>query len=67
MWLYEKLITIDNNKRFLNNGGGFTRIKKAFAEIGRVKFINSLEEDTFKIILPGAKILFKNNKLKNKK
>ena len=28
-----KLITIDNNKRFLNNGGGFTRIKKAFAEI----------------------------------
>lgn len=66
MWLYEKLITLDNNKRFLNNGGGFTRIKKAFTGIGRVKFINSLEEDSFKIILPGAKIIY-NNKLKTKK
>lgn len=28
MWLYEKLITLDDNKRFLNDGLGFYRIKK---------------------------------------
>ncbi len=30
MWLYEKLVTLDENKRFLNNEGGFGRIKKPF-------------------------------------
>jgi predicted HTH transcriptional regulator len=53
MWLYEKLITLDNNKRFLNNGQGFTRIKRAFSGKAYVKFVNSTEEDSFKIILPG--------------
>lgn len=53
MWLYEKLITLDNNKRFLNNGQGFTRIKKSFSGKAYVKFINSVDEDSFKIILPG--------------
>lgn len=53
MWLYEKVITLDNNKRFLNNGQGFLRIKKAFNNNRKVKYINSIKEDYFKVVLPG--------------
>lgn len=53
IWLYEKLITLDEKKRFLNNGKGFTRIRDAFKGKGRVRFINSRVEHSFKVILPG--------------
>lgn len=53
IWLYEKLITIDEKKRFLNNGKGFSRIKDSFKGKGRVRFINSNVEHSFKVILPG--------------
>lgn len=53
MWIYEKLITLDDNKNFLNNEGGFSRIKSAFKGKGKVKFINSQLENSFKVILPG--------------
>jgi len=53
IWLYEKLITLDEKKRFLNSGRGFTIIKDAFKRKGRVKFINSRVEHSFKVILPG--------------
>lgn len=53
MWIYEKLITLDDNNMFLNNGCGFSRMKKAFKGKGRVKFINSKCENSFKVILPG--------------
>lgn len=56
IWIYEKLITLDNNKRFLNNGGGFFRMKKAFYNLGKVKFINCIEDNYFKVILPGTNI-----------
>lgn len=52
IWLYEKLITLDEKKRFLNNGRGFMRIKDAFKNKGKVKFINSRIEHSFKVILP---------------
>ena len=55
IWLYEKLITIDDKKRFLNNGKGFTRIKEAFKNKGKVRFVNSRVEHSFKVILPGCK------------
>lgn len=55
IWLYEKLITLDEKKRFLNNGKGFTRIRDAFKGKGRVRFINSRAEHSFKVILPGVK------------
>ncbi|MGL4772700.1 MAG: AlbA family DNA-binding domain-containing protein [Clostridium sp.] len=55
MWIYEKLITLDDNKMFLNNGRGFSRIKNSFKNIGRVKFINSKADNSFKVILPGIK------------
>ena len=56
IWIYEKLITSDNNKRFLNNGRGFSRMKKAFYGVGKVKLINSIKDDYFKVILPGVSI-----------
>lgn len=52
MWLYEKLITLDNNKRFTNDGRGIYRIKNSFKN-KNVKFINSIRENYFKVILPG--------------
>ena len=54
IWLYEKLITLDEKKRFLSSGRGFTIIKDAFKGKGRVKFINSRVEHNFKVILPGV-------------
>lgn len=53
MWLYEKLITLDDCNRFLNNGRGFKRMRNAFQ--GKTKFINSKSEDAFKVLLPGVK------------
>lgn len=55
MWLYEKLITLDENNVLLNNGRGFSRMKKAFRGRGRIKFINSRSENSFKVIFPGGK------------
>ncbi len=54
MWLYEKLITLDDNKRFLNNGQGLLRIKKSFNN-KKVRFVNSAKEDYFKVVLPGIR------------
>lgn len=54
MWIFEKLITIDNNNRFLNSGRGFIKMKKAFKNRGKVIFINSQEENVFKVIYPGV-------------
>ncbi len=55
MWLYEKLITLDDNKRFLNNGQGLLRIKKSFNNNKKVRFVNSAKEDYFKVVLPGIR------------
>lgn len=56
MWIYDKLISLDDDKVFINNGGGLKRIKEAFRGRGRVKFINSTIEDCFKVILPYIKV-----------
>ena len=53
IWLYEKLITLDDKKRFSNSGRGFTIIKESFKGKGKVKFVNSMVEHSFKVILPG--------------
>ena len=55
IWLYEKLITLDDKKRFLNNGEGFSRIRDAFKNRGKVRFVNSRVEHSFKVILPGCR------------
>ncbi len=56
IWLYEKLISLDEKRRFLNSGRGFTIIKNSFKGKGRVKFINSRAEHSFKVILPSIEI-----------
>ncbi|OOM77261.1 divergent AAA domain protein [Clostridium puniceum] len=53
IWLYEKLISLDDKKRFLSGGRGFTIIRNSFDRRRRVKFVNSRTEHSFKVILPG--------------
>lgn len=60
MWIYEKLMTLDKNKRFLQSGRGFSKMKKAFKGYGKVIFINSIESNSFKVIYPGIKINYLN-------
>ncbi len=55
MWIYEKLIAIDNKKRFMNSGQGLSKMKKAFKSSGRVIFINSSSDNSFKVVFPGAR------------
>lgn len=56
MWLYEKLITLDEKKRFLNNGRGFKRIKQSFEGVGGINIINSTMENSFNVVLPGINL-----------
>lgn len=51
-WLYQRLITIDERKRFIKSGIGMSRIRQAFEGIGTVKFINLGKQNSFKVILP---------------
>lgn len=53
MWIYEKMIILDEKKRFNQARRGFSFMKKAFKNHGKVKFINSAENNCFKVILPG--------------
>lgn len=53
LWIYDKLLLLDDKKRFSNSFSGFTRMKKAFKNIGKVSFINSMLNNCFKVIYPG--------------
>lgn len=55
MWLYEKILTLDEKGRFANKLAGFNIIKRAFKKKGTVHFINDQHINTFKVILPGIK------------
>lgn len=52
LWIYDKLITLDDKNRFINDGRGIERVRNAFINKGRVRFINSTLENCFKVILP---------------
>ena len=52
MWIYDKLISLDEGKRFINDGNGLVRIKEAFTGKRKVRLINSSLDDCFKVILP---------------
>ncbi|PRR79012.1 Divergent AAA domain protein [Clostridium liquoris] len=56
MWIYEKLITMDSEERFVNTGRGFFRMKRYFKGKGRLTFVNSIKENSFKIIYPGISL-----------
>lgn len=45
-------ISLDEGKRFINDGNGIVRIKEAFKGKRKVRLINSTLEDCFKVILP---------------
>lgn len=53
MWIYEKMIALGNEKVFSKDLRGFSKMKKMFRGHGDIKFINSLEDDSFKVIFPG--------------
>lgn len=55
MWIYDKLIAIDDKKRFVKSGKGITRMKKAFDKYGKVIFVDSKDDNSFKVIFPGIK------------
>jgi len=60
MWIYEKILSMDSKRRLLKSEKGFTKMKKLFKNMGRVIFINNINENSFKVIFPGI------NKLKHK-
>jgi len=51
-WLYQRLITIDERRRFVKADMGMRRIRKAFEKTGKVRFINLIKQNSFKVILP---------------
>ncbi|MDF2882090.1 MAG: putative ATP-binding protein [Clostridiaceae bacterium] len=53
MWIYEKLLTIDEEKKLYNTGNNVLYIKKPFFGKGKVIFVNSIRENCLKVILPG--------------
>lgn len=53
MWIYDKLIALDDKNRFLKSDRGFSIMKKSFKRIGKVLFINSISNDFFKVVYPG--------------
>jgi len=55
MWIYDKLIALDDRKRFTKSGKGFARMKKSFRKYGKVIFVDSKDDNTFKVIFPGIK------------
>lgn len=52
-WLYQRLLILDNKKRFLKTGTGMKRIYDAFKQHGGVKFANNEKRNLFKVVLPG--------------
>jgi len=52
-WLYQRLLILDNKRRFLKTGTGMKRIYEAFKQHGGVKFMNNEKRDLFKVVLPG--------------
>lgn len=55
MWIYEKVIALDSKSKIISSGMGFKRMQKAFRNKGRVNFINSINDNEFKVIYPGVK------------
>ena len=52
MWIYDKLISLDEGKRVINYGNGLVRIKEAFKGKRKVRLINSTLDNCFKVVLP---------------
>lgn len=51
-WLYQRLVIVDDKKRFLKYGLGLNKIRQAFDNMGKVKFINLGRNNSFRVVLP---------------
>jgi len=51
-WLYQRLLAMNQGKRFLDAGNGMSRMKEAFQGKGKIRFINLGSKNLFKVILP---------------
>ncbi len=51
MWLYDRLIALDDQKRFNESGIGLIRMQKALQHKGHFKVINSKKSNLFKLII----------------
>ena len=54
MWIYEKLIMLDDKNRFSKSGSGFLVMRKAFKGIGKIKIIEYKEGESVRVIFPGT-------------
>lgn len=54
IWIYEKMVILDRKGRFTKVSKGFSKVKRIFKGYGKVIFVNSLEDNIFKVILPGV-------------
>lgn len=53
-WLYQRLLLTDNGDRFLNNPIGIRTLNNSFDRYGlRVKYVNLVRKNLFKVVLPG--------------
>lgn len=53
-WLYQRLLLTDKEDRFLNNPIGIRTLNNSFEKYGlKVKYINLIKKNMFKVILPG--------------
>ncbi|MEA4973438.1 MAG: putative DNA binding domain-containing protein [Candidatus Metalachnospira sp.] len=53
-WLYQRLLLTDKDDRFLNNPIGIRTLNNSFEKYGlKVKYINLIRKNLFKVILPG--------------
>ena len=54
-WLYQRLLLIDKGDRFLNNPIGIRTLNNSFDRYGlRVKYVNLVRKNLFKVVLPGT-------------
>lgn len=53
-WLYQRLLLTDKNDRFLNSPIGIRTLNDSFDKFGlKVKYINLIKKNLFKVVLPG--------------
>lgn len=53
-WLYQRLLLTDKYDKFLNNPIGLRTLNNSFEKYGlKVKYINLIKKNLFKVVLPG--------------
>ncbi len=54
-WLYQRLLLTDRKDRFINSPIGIRTLNDSFEQYGlKVKYINLIKKNLFKVILPGT-------------